>query len=160
MKGFQFLGVGGNWSNGENLPRQVWNRQTKFTYNHWLAALVKGKFSSTKPTRLATRVVCHPDTEQNRFYEIPWPCWELNRGPTAQARSNIKSIGQTIKLKIYILTSLSGASKVSGANNGVGSRGPLKGPGGVQGAEPPEARRFWQFGRLSRGSYGTHFTTF
>ena len=28
---------------GENLPRRVWNRQTKFTYNHWLAALVKAR---------------------------------------------------------------------------------------------------------------------
>ena len=76
MKGFRFVGVGGNRSAGENLPRRVWNRQTKFTYNHWLAALVKGKCSSTKPTRLATGVVCHPDTEQteqNRPYKIPWP---------------------------------------------------------------------------------------
>ena len=73
---------------GENLPRRVWNRQTKFTYNHWLAALVKGKCSNTKPTRLATGVVCHPDTEQNRPYKIPWPCRGLNQGPTApQART-------------------------------------------------------------------------
>ena len=69
---------------GENLPRGVWNRQTKLTYNHWLAALVKGKCSSTKPTCLATGVLCHPDTEQNRPYKIrPWPCRGLNRGPTA-----------------------------------------------------------------------------
>ena len=53
MRGLWFLGVGGNGVPGENLPRRVWNRQTKFTYNHWLAALVKGKCSSTKPTRLA-----------------------------------------------------------------------------------------------------------
>ena len=73
---------------GENLPRRVWNRQTKFTYNHWLAALVKGKCTSTKPTRLATGVVCHPDTERNRPYKIPWSCRGLNRGPTApQART-------------------------------------------------------------------------
>ena len=76
---------------GENLSRCVWSQQTKFTYNHWLAELVKGKCSSTKPTRptrLATGVVCHPDTERNRPYKIPWPCWELNRGPTAlQART-------------------------------------------------------------------------
>ena len=58
---------------GENLPRRVWNRQTKFTYNHWLAALVKGKCTSTKPTHLATGVVFHPDTEQNRLYKIPGP---------------------------------------------------------------------------------------
>ena len=64
------------------------HRQTKFTYNHWLAALVKGKCTSTKPTRLATGVVCHPDTERNRPYKIPWSCRGLNRGPTApQART-------------------------------------------------------------------------
>ena len=56
---------------GENLPRQVWNWQTKFTYNHWLAALVKGKCLSTKPIYLATGVVCHPDKEQNRPTKIP-----------------------------------------------------------------------------------------
>ena len=74
---------------GENLPRRVWNRQTKLTYNHWLAALVKGKCSSTKPTRLTTGVLCHPDTEQNRPYKIcPWPYRGLNWGPTApQART-------------------------------------------------------------------------
>ena len=55
---------------GEKLQRRVWNRQTKLTYNHWLVALVKEKCSSTKPTRLATRVMCHPDTEQNRPYKI------------------------------------------------------------------------------------------
>ena len=87
-EGIRFLGVGGNRMPGENLPRRVWNRQTKFTYNHWLAALVKGKCTSTKPTRLATGVVCHPDTEQNRPYKIPWSCRGLNRGPTApQART-------------------------------------------------------------------------
>ena len=68
---------------GVNLPRWVWNRQTKFTYNHWLAALEKGKCSSTEPTHLATGVVCHPDTEQNRPYKIPWPYQELNWGPIA-----------------------------------------------------------------------------
>ena len=74
---------------GENLPRRVWNRQTKLTYNHWLAALVKGKCSSTKPTCLASGVMCNPDTEQNRPYKIrPWRCRGLNREPTApQART-------------------------------------------------------------------------
>ena len=67
---------------GENLPWRVWNWQTKFTYNHWLAALLKGKCSSTKPTCLATGVVCHPDTEQNRPYNIP-KSRGLNWGPTA-----------------------------------------------------------------------------
>ena len=67
----------------ENLPRRVWNRQTKFTYNHCLAALVKGKCSSTKPTHLPTGVVCYPDKEQNRPYKIPRPRRESNRGTTA-----------------------------------------------------------------------------
>ena len=56
----------------------------KCKYNHWLAALVKGKCSSTKLTGLATEVVCHPDTEQNRPCKLPWLSRELNRGPTAQ----------------------------------------------------------------------------
>ena len=87
MKGFQFLGVGGN-RNAQRKPRWVWHWQTKFTYNHWLAALVKGKCPSTKPTHLATGVVCHPDTGQNRPYKIPWPYQELNWEPTApQART-------------------------------------------------------------------------
>ena len=34
--------------------RWVWNQQIKFTYNHWLAALVKGKCTSTKPTCFIT----------------------------------------------------------------------------------------------------------
>ena len=73
----------------ENLPRRVWNRQTKLTYNHWLATLVKGKCLSTKPTLPATGVMCHPDTEQNRPYKTrPWPCRGLNWRPTApQART-------------------------------------------------------------------------
>ena len=75
---------------GENLPRWIWNRQTKFTYmnSHWLAALVKGKCLSTKPTRPAIGVVRYPDTEQKITYKIPWPCWGLNQGLTAlQART-------------------------------------------------------------------------
>ena len=68
----------------ENLPRQVWNRQTKLTFNYWLAALVKKEsVPSTKPTRIATGIVCHPDTEQNRPYKILWPCRGLNWIPTA-----------------------------------------------------------------------------
>ena len=57
---------------GGNLPTKVGleHQQTKFTYNHWLAALVKGKCSSTKPAHFATGVVCHLDTEQNRPLQI------------------------------------------------------------------------------------------
>ena len=72
----------------ENLPRLVWNRPTKLTYNHWLVPLVEGKCLSTKPTCLTTRVVWHHDTEQNRPHKIPWPCRGLNWRPTApQART-------------------------------------------------------------------------
>ena len=88
MKGFRFLGVGGNRSARRKPTKAGMNRKTKFKNNHWLAALVKEKCSSTKPTRLTTGVVCHPDSEQNRPYKISWPCRELNRGPTApQART-------------------------------------------------------------------------
>ena len=46
------------------------------------------KVFEPKPTRLATGVVYHPDSEQNRPYKFPWPCRELNRWPTApQART-------------------------------------------------------------------------
>ena len=51
-----------------------------------------------------------------------------------QARSNVKSIGRTIKLE-NILTS------VSGAYNVVGTRGPLKGPWWGPGAKPPAGSR-------------------
>ena len=77
---------------GENLPRQVWNRQTKFTYNDWLAALVKGKCSSTKPTRLATGVVCHPDSEQNRPYKIPLALPGFEPGTYCTVSENFTSV--------------------------------------------------------------------
>ena len=57
--------------------------KTSSQYNHWLAALVKGKCSNTKPTYHASGVVCHHDAEQNRSLKIAWPCWELNCGPIA-----------------------------------------------------------------------------
>ena len=52
----------------ENLPRWVWNPQTKFLCNYqiinfWLVALVKGKCLSTKSTHLATWAVYHPGME-------------------------------------------------------------------------------------------------
>ena len=93
---------------GDNLPRRVWNRQPKLTHNHWLAALVKGKCSSTKPTRLATGVMCHPDTEQNRPYKIrPWPCRGLNRVPTAPQATTLPVCHTTTSVEpdllLYIL---------------------------------------------------------
>ena len=57
-----------------------------------------------------------------------------------QARSHVKSVDRTIKLE-SILTSLSGASKASGGYNGVGFRGPLKGPWWGPGAEPRRGSR-------------------
>ena len=46
MKGFQFLGVERN----RGALRKPTKAGIEWTYNHWLAALVKGKCSSTKPT--------------------------------------------------------------------------------------------------------------
>ena len=88
MKGFRFLGVGGNQS-ARRKPTKAGMESANQTHVQPLAiaALVKGKRSSTKPTRLATGVMCHPDTEQNRPYKI-CPCRGLNWGPTAlQART-------------------------------------------------------------------------
>ena len=42
-------------------------------------------------------------------------------------------------------------------HDGVGSKGPLKGPGGVQGAEPPEAPGFSRFMRPKNGSHQALF---
>ena len=80
----------------ERIP--IFRLRRKLTYNHWLAALVKGKCSSTKPTRLATGVVCHPDTEQNRPYKIPWPCRGLNRGPTAPQERTLPVCHTTLSM--------------------------------------------------------------
>ena len=55
-----------------NKKVHVWYSKVVHTlYNHWLAALVKGKCSSAKWTHLAIGVVCHPDTEQNRPTKFP-----------------------------------------------------------------------------------------
>ena len=43
--------------------------KTKLTHSHRLAALVKGKCSFTKPTRLVSGIVCHPHTNQNKPYK-------------------------------------------------------------------------------------------
>ena len=87
----QHIGLGGIGVPVENLPRHAWNLQTKYTYtyNYWLAALVKWKCSSTKPTCLATGVVWYPDTEQNRPYKIPLPYQELNLAPTTLQASTL-----------------------------------------------------------------------
>ena len=88
----------------KNLPRRIWNRQTKFIYNHWLAALVKGKFSSTKPTRLVTGVVCHPDTEQNRPYKIPWSCRQFEPGTTVPHARTLPVCHTTPQIRLCLLT--------------------------------------------------------
>ena len=62
-------------------------------YNHWLAALVKGKCSNTKLTRLATGVMSRPDTEQSRPYKIcPWPCRRFEPGTYCTASENFTSV--------------------------------------------------------------------
>ena len=65
----------------ENLPKQLWNSQTIFTYNHWLGALVKGKCSSSKPTRLATGSSVSSWCRTKKWPTIS--CQELNCRPIA-----------------------------------------------------------------------------
>ena len=80
-------GVGGNRSARRKSTEELANQ---IHIQPWLAALVKGKCSNIKTASIleATGGVCHPDTERNRPYKIPWPSLELNRGPTApQART-------------------------------------------------------------------------
>ena len=88
-EGVRFLGVGGNRS-ARRKPTKAGMELANQIHIQPLASciMVKGKCTSTKPTRLATGVVCHPGTEQNRPYKIPWSCRGLNQGPTAlQART-------------------------------------------------------------------------
>ena len=88
MKGFRFLGVGGNQSTRRK-PTKTGMESANQTHIQPLASCIgERKCWSTKPTCLATAVVCHPDTEQNRPFKIPWPCRGLNRGLNApQART-------------------------------------------------------------------------
>ena len=55
----------------------------------------------TQPTRLATGVVCHTDTQQNKPYKIPWPCQGLNRGPTALHPSVHPSIHPCVRPSVH-----------------------------------------------------------
>ena len=88
MKGFRFLGVGGNQS-AQRKPTKAGMESVNQTHIQPLASCIgERKVFEHKPTCLATGVVCHPDSEQNKPYKIPWPCRGLNRGPTApQART-------------------------------------------------------------------------
>ena len=99
----RILGVGGNRSARRKPTKAGMESANQIHIQPLLAALVKGKCSSTKPgvvailiqnrigptkspgPALATGVVCHPN-KQNRPYKIPWPCRGLNRGPTERKR--------------------------------------------------------------------------
>ena len=89
-EGVRFLGVGGNWSaQRKPIPIKV-GMESANQIHHWLVALVKGKCTSRALNQPASPLeyMCHPDTEQNRPYNIPWSCRGLNQGPTApQART-------------------------------------------------------------------------
>ena len=88
MKGYRFLGVGENRS-ARRKPTKAGIESTNQIHIQPLASCIgERKVFEHKPTRLPTGVMCHPDTEQNRPYKIPWPCRGLNWGPTApQART-------------------------------------------------------------------------
>ena len=73
MEGFSFFGVGGD-PNAQRKPTEACMVSANQIHiqPYWLVTLVKGKCTSPKPTHLATGVVCHPDTEQNRPTKFPW----------------------------------------------------------------------------------------
>ena len=79
MKRFRFLGVGGNRS-ARRKPTEAGMESTNQIHILPLASCIGESkvFKHLKPTRLVTGVVCHPDTEQNRPYKVPWPCRKLN----------------------------------------------------------------------------------
>ena len=88
MKGYRFLGVRGNGS-ARRKPTKAFMESANQIHIQPLASC-NGERTvfENKPTRLATGVVCHPDTGQNRPYKIPWPYRGLNRELTApQART-------------------------------------------------------------------------
>ena len=83
-----FRTVGGNRS-ARRKPTKAGMESANQIHIQPLASRIgERKVFEHKPTRLATGVVYHPDTEQNRPYKIPWPWRGLNQGPTApQART-------------------------------------------------------------------------
>ena len=81
------------------------SKPNSHTTTGYIAVLVKGKCLSTEPTCLATRVVCHPDTEQNRPYKIHWPCWGLNWGPTALPARTLSVCHTTPKYEKFLIKS-------------------------------------------------------
>ena len=83
---------------GENLPRRAWNRQTKFMYNYWQAALVKDQVfehvtnppchrGSVNPNNYLINTLYQLNVEVNRpimfSFLDKWPRRGLNPGPTA-----------------------------------------------------------------------------
>ena len=83
MKGYRFLGVGGNLSARRKPTKAGMESANQIHIQPLTSCIGERKVFEHKPTRLATGVVCHPDAEQNRPYKIPWPCQGLNWGPTA-----------------------------------------------------------------------------
>ena len=66
MKGYRFQGVGGNRS-ARRKPTKAGMESANQTHIQPLASCIgERKVFEHKPTRLATGVVCHPDSEQNR----------------------------------------------------------------------------------------------
>ena len=73
-EGVRFLGVGGNRS-ARRKPTKAGMESANQIHIQPLARCTgerKVYATSTRSTRLATGVVCHPDTEQNRPYKNPW----------------------------------------------------------------------------------------
>ena len=82
MKGYRFLGVRRNRSARRKPTKAGMESANQIHIQPLASCMGERKVFEHKPTRLATGVVCHPDTEQNRPFKILWPCQGLNRGPT------------------------------------------------------------------------------
>ena len=63
------------------------NSHTTTDQLHWQNESVR----ALNPTCLATGVVCHPGTEQNRPYKIPWPSRDWN-GDLLHHKQNFTSV--------------------------------------------------------------------
>ena len=79
MKGFRFLGVRENRS-VRRKPKAGMESANRIHIQPLRNCI------SERNQPLATGVVCHPDTEQNRPYKVRWPCRELNWKPIALQR--------------------------------------------------------------------------
>ena len=105
-EGFRFLGAGGNRSSRRK-PTKTGMESANQIHIQPLASCIGEKkvyeHSNTKPTRLATGVVCHPDTEQNRPTKSPGPAGDWTGNLLYHQARDLPAC-HTSPLTIYIRT--------------------------------------------------------